>query len=63
MLNINTRLRELDENGGKINIGLVGAGQMGRGLVTQVLQMKGMNIPIIANRTIEKAKKALYLLE
>ena len=59
MLNINTRLRELDENGGKINIGLVGAGQMGRGLVTQGLQMKGMNIPIIANRTIEKAKKAL----
>ncbi len=58
MLNINTRLRKLDESGEKINVGLVGVGQMGRGIVTQVLKMKGMNIPIIANRTVDKAKEA-----
>lgn len=61
MLNINTALRKLDENGKHICIGLVGAGQMGRGIVTQVFQMKGMCIPIIANRTVTKAKEAFQL--
>lgn len=58
MLNINTGLRKLDESGKKINVGLVGVGQMGCGVVTQLLRMKGMNVPIIANRTVEKAKDA-----
>ena len=61
MLNINTALRKLDENGKHICMGLVGAGQMGRGIVTQVFQMKGMCIPIIANRTVTKAKEAFQL--
>ena len=61
MLNINIALRKLDENGKHICMGLVGAGQMGRGIVTQVFQMKGMCIPIIANRTVTKAKEAFQL--
>ena len=61
MLNINSKLRELDEKGEAINIGLVGAGQMGTGLVSQVSCMKGMKMPIIANRTIEKAKNAYIM--
>ena len=58
MLNINTGLRKLDESGEKINVGLIGVGQMGRGIVTQVFKMKGMNIPIIANRSVDRAKAA-----
>lgn len=61
MLNINTALRKLDECGKHINIGLVGAGQMGRGIVTQVFQMKGMRIPIIANSTVAKATETFQL--
>lgn len=58
MLNINTGLRKLEESGKRINVGLVGVGQMGRGIVTQIFNMKGMNIPIIANRTVDRAKEA-----
>jgi len=61
MLNINTALRKLDEAGKHINIGLVGAGQMGRGIVTQVFQIKGMRIPIIANSTVSKARETYQL--
>ncbi|HHV18518.1 MAG TPA: NAD(P)-dependent oxidoreductase [Thermoanaerobacterales bacterium] len=61
MLNMNTGLRKLDESDKKINVGLVGVGQMGRGIVTQVSKMKGMNIPIIANRTVDRAKEAFQL--
>ncbi|GLI50566.1 hypothetical protein TSYNTROOL_06520 [Tepidanaerobacter syntrophicus] len=61
MLNLNSKLKELEEKGGKINIGLVGTGQMGRGIVDRVLRMRGMNIPIIANRTIEKARETFEL--
>ena len=39
MLNLNSKLKELEEKGGKINIGLVGTGQMGRGIVDRVLRM------------------------
>ncbi len=61
MLNLNSKLKELEEKGGKINIGLVGTGQMGRGIVDRVLRMRGMNIPIIANRTIERARETFEL--
>lgn len=61
MLNINTGLRKLDESGDKINVGLVGVGRMGRGVVSQVFNMKGIKIPIIANRTVDKAKEAFRL--
>lgn len=61
MLNLNSKLKELEEKGEKINIGLVGTGQMGRGIVDRVLRMRGMNIPIIANRTIERARETFEL--
>jgi len=61
MLNINMRLRQLEEEGQVINIGLIGAGQMGTGLASQIFCMKGMRLPIIANRTVEKARNAFIL--
>jgi len=61
MLNINTALRRLHESRKQIKLGLVGAGQMGKGIVTQVSQMKGMSVSIIANRSIDKAVQAFLL--
>jgi predicted homoserine dehydrogenase-like protein len=49
MLNMNTKLMELEEQGKKINIGIVGAGQMGRGMVSQMFCMKGIRPVIISD--------------
>lgn len=61
MLNLNTKLKELDEQGKKIRAGIVGAGQMGRGMVSQMFCMKGILPAIISDIDIERAKNA-YLL-
>lgn len=61
MLNLNTKLRELDEQGKKIKAGIVGAGQMGRGMVSQMFRMKGILPSMISDVDIERAKNA-YLL-
>ncbi|MDN5311122.1 MAG: hypothetical protein PWQ68_95, partial [Thermoanaerobacteraceae bacterium] len=49
MLNLNTRLKQLEESGKKINIGLVGAGQMGRGMTSQMFCMKGIRPAVISD--------------
>jgi len=54
MLNLNTKLRELEEQGKKINTGIVGAGQMGRGMVSQMFCMKGICPAIIADIDVER---------
>lgn len=61
MLNLNTKLRELDEQGKKIKVGIVGAGQMGRGMVSQMFCMEGICPAIISDLNVEKAKNAYVL--
>lgn len=61
MLNLNTKLRELDEQGKKIKMGVVGAGQMGRGMVSQMFCMKGIYPAIISDLDVERAKRAYEL--
>ena len=61
MLNLNTKLKELEEQGKKINVGLVGAGQMGRGMVSQMFYMKGIRPAIISDLNVERAKNAYIL--
>lgn len=61
MLNLNTKLRELDEQGKKIKVGIVGAGQMGRGMVSQMFCMKGIRPVIISDLDVERAKQAYEL--
>ena len=61
MLNLNTKLRMLEENGKTIRVGIVGAGQMGKGLVSQIKCMHGMKTVILANRTLQKAVDAYKL--
>jgi predicted homoserine dehydrogenase-like protein len=61
MLNLNTKLKEIAEQGKKINIGIVGAGQMGRGMVSQMFCMKGTCPVIISDLNVERAKNAYVL--
>jgi len=61
MLNLNTKLKQLEESGKKINIGLVGAGQMGRGMTSQMFCMKGIRPAVISDINPENAKRAYTL--
>lgn len=58
MWGMNKRLIELEAQGKPIMVGIVGIGQMGRGMVSQMSAMKGMKPAIISDIDIEKAKKA-----
>jgi len=58
MLNLNAHLEELEEIGTPIGMGLVGAGQMGRGLVSQLFLMKGIKPCVVCDGVIERAIEA-----
>lgn len=52
-------LAEREDSGKPIYIGVVGAGEMGTDLVTQVAHMQGLKIGVISSRNVENAKKAV----
>ncbi|MDR1020688.1 MAG: SAF domain-containing protein [Synergistaceae bacterium] len=58
MLGMNYKLKGLEESGQPILTGIVGAGQMGRGLVGQMMSMKGMRPAVVADVALENAKTA-----
>lgn len=59
MLGLNAKLQELEDKGQSILTGIIGAGQMGRGMVSQMILMKGMTPAIVADINVENARKAL----
>ncbi|MHC1684578.1 MAG: NAD(P)H-dependent oxidoreductase [Clostridiaceae bacterium] len=59
MLGLNYKLQELEVKGEFICTGVIGTGQMGRGMVSQMVLMKGMKPSIVVDINIESAKKAL----
>ncbi|SKC87869.1 NAD(P)H-dependent oxidoreductase [Maledivibacter halophilus] len=61
MLGLNTRLKQLEEEGKQIQIGLIGAGQMGKGMVSQMSLMKGMKPSLVIDIDVENAIKAYTL--
>lgn len=61
MSNVYQDLKELESKGEFVSIGLVGAGQMGTDIVSQVAQMDGVRVPVVADIDIERAKKAYQL--
>lgn len=58
MLGINRKLQELEQKGTIIKVGLVGAGQMGRGMVSQIESMAGMRVVITADIQLENVTNA-----
>lgn len=61
MLNINKKLKELEASGKRIQIGLIGAGQMGTGMVSQMMLMKGIEPAVICDINLQNARRALQL--
>jgi predicted homoserine dehydrogenase-like protein len=59
MIVVDTALRERAAAGKPIQVGMVGAGFMGRGIVNQIVNsVPGMRMAAIANRTVAKAEQA-----
>jgi len=58
MLGVNRRLAALEKEGGCIRVGLIGAGQMGRGLISQIAGMRGMRVVATADLFPENVKTA-----
>jgi predicted homoserine dehydrogenase-like protein len=59
--NVYQDLKELESRGEFVSIGLVGAGQMGTDIVSQVAEMEGVRIPVVADIDLDRAKKAYQL--
>jgi len=59
MIIVDTFLQKRQEEGKPIKVGLWGAGEMAKGMVNQVMRYTpGMEVSVIANRTISKALDA-----
>ena len=63
MLNMDKKLLKREEEGKVIRVGIVGAGQMGRGMVTQMVLMKGITPAIVSDIKIENAVHAFKYAE
>lgn len=61
MLGINRELEKLEKSGKQINVGLVGAGQMGRGMISQIASMNGMRVAATSDIQIENVTRAYEL--
>ncbi|NLB71933.1 MAG: NAD(P)-dependent oxidoreductase [Chloroflexi bacterium] len=59
MFGIRNDLLRLEEQGKQIRVGIIGAGQMGRGMVAQIVSMNGMIPGIVVDIQRDNAKKAL----
>jgi predicted homoserine dehydrogenase-like protein len=55
---MNYKLAELEKSGKPIYAGIVGAGQMGRGMVGQMLSMKGMRPAVVVDVALDNARNA-----
>ena len=59
MYEIDTKLEALEKAGTPIRVGLIGCGQMGKDIVAQISEMKGMRCNVIVDIDVEIAKDAL----
>ncbi|MCM3788017.1 SAF domain-containing protein [Domibacillus indicus] len=58
MLGLNRKLVELEKEGKEIKVGLIGCGQMGRGMISQIENMKGMRVAATADLQAEIIQNA-----
>ncbi len=59
MFTMNNKLQELYNSGKNIRVSIVGAGKMGKGLISQMSRIKAMIPALVVNRHVEKAVDAL----
>jgi len=58
VIGINHKLEQLEQSGKPIFVGIVGAGQMGRGLVAQMMAMQGMKPAVVVDAELDRVKRA-----
>lgn len=58
MIGLNYKLEKLEKQGKPILAGIVGAGQMGRGMVGQMMSMKGMRPAVVVDVVLDNARNA-----
>ena len=58
MIGLNYKLEQLEEARTPILAAIIGAGQMGRGMVAQMTSMQGMRPAVLVDRTLQKVKDA-----
>jgi predicted homoserine dehydrogenase-like protein len=58
MIGLNKELQYREEQGDPVKVGLIGAGQMGTDIVSETRMMKGLELNIIADVNIDRAKEA-----
>ncbi len=61
MLGLNEKLRELEANNAHIRVALVGAGQMGKGMISQIMLMNGMIPSLVIDINLENAIQSFTL--
>lgn len=55
MNEIDIKLKEREKQGNPITVGIVGAGQMGTDIIAQIGEMKGIDIGVVVDTTMDKA--------
>ena len=59
---IDNKLKERESSKNPIRVGVIGAGEMGKGLINQICKYTpGMVVAAVYNRTVEKAKHAMAI--
>ena len=58
MLNMNRKLLKWEAEGKEIKVGVVGAGQMGRGMVVEMVKMHGIKPVVLSDIVLENAINA-----
>jgi len=59
---VDEKLNQREKEGNFIRVGIIGSGEMGKGLINQICRYTpGMTVVAVYNRTIEKAQKAMVL--
>jgi predicted homoserine dehydrogenase-like protein len=61
MIGLNEELKLREEQGNPVIVGLIGAGQMGTDIVAETSMMKGLDVRIIADVNLERAKEAFKI--
>ncbi len=61
MSNLNNKLRKLEEENKHIKVAIVGAGLMGKGMVSQMMLVKGMEPSLVISNKIQDAIEAYKL--
>jgi len=62
LLGLNNKLDSLQREGKTINVAIAGVGQMGKGLISHMRDLKGFKVLAVANRDIERTVKIAYEL-